>query len=49
MICPCVFQMPSKALGTRPLDSVFVIQKLEPTSDAVRRCKWMPVSHGYFL
>jgi hypothetical protein len=42
MMYQCLSQTSYKALGTRPLCSVVLLQRLEPTTDAVRRCKIRP-------
>jgi hypothetical protein len=40
----CLPQMLFKALGTRPLDSVFLVQRLLSTSDRLRALWIVPVS-----
>lgn len=42
MMYQCPSQMLHKALSTRPLCSVVKLQKLEPTTDAARRCTTKP-------
>ena len=42
MIYQCPSQMPHKALSIRPLCFVALLQELESTTDAARRCKIRP-------